>query len=174
LNAEAAASEIRTARLILRRIVLDDVDAYARLYAEPEVVRYLGDGTVSTASETVEWVGRAIRRNELEGFDMRSVLLAEDLTFIGRCGIAVWDIEGRVEHEVGYVLSRGRWGKGYATEAATAFRNRALGELGLTRLIALIAHGNEASKKVARKLGMAYERDAEFQDRVVEPHALEG
>ena len=76
-------------------------------------------------------------------------------------------------HRKTYVLSRGRWGKGFATEAATAVRDRALGELGLTRLIALIAHGNEASKKVARKLGMAYERDAEFQGRVVELYALE-
>lgn len=104
---------------------------------------------------------------------MRSVLLADGGEVIGRCGIAVRAIEGRTEHEVAYLFARAHWGKGYATEAATAMRDRALGELGLSRLIALIDHGNEASKNVARKLGLAYERDVEFQGSTVELHALD-
>jgi ribosomal-protein-alanine N-acetyltransferase len=82
-------------------------------------------------------------------------------------------LEGRIEREVGYVLGREYWGRGYATEAATAMRDHALGSLGLRRLIALVDHGNEASKRVAAKLGMAYERDVGFHGRVVQMHALE-
>lgn len=165
--------EIRTERLLLRPIVEEDLAAFAEMFADPEVVRFLGDGTVATLEESAEWIEASIARNAFEGWDMRSVLLADDGAVIGRCGIAVRGIEGRTEHEVTYLFGRAHWGKGYATEAATAMRERALGELGLSRLIALIEHGNEASKGVAGKLGMAYERDVEFHGRTVELHALE-
>jgi len=164
---------VPTERLILRPILPEDLDAYATIYAHPEVVRFIGGGGASTRDETAEWLERTIRRNELDGWDMRSVLRVEDGALLGRCGIAVRELEGRIEREVGYVLGREYWGRGYAIEAASAMRDHALGSLGLRRLIALIDHGNEASKRVAGKLGMAYERDIEFHDRVVQMHALE-
>lgn len=165
--------EIRTERLVLRPIAREDLDAFAELFTDPEVVRFIGDGTVATRDESAEWIEASLARNAFEGWDMRSVLLAGGGEVIGRCGLAVRGIEGRTEHEVAYLFGRAHWGKGYATEAATAMRDRALGELGLSRLIALIDHGNAASKGVARKLGMAYERDVEFHGRPVELHALE-
>jgi RimJ/RimL family protein N-acetyltransferase len=165
--------EIRTERLVLRPIAREDIDAFAEMFADPEVVRFIGDGTIATRDESADWVEVSIARNEAEGWDMRSVLLAEGGEVIGRCGIAVRAIDGRTEHEVGYLFARAHWGRGYATEAATAMRDRALGELGLSRLIALIHRGNEASKALARRLGMAYERDVEFNGRTVELHALE-
>jgi [ribosomal protein S5]-alanine N-acetyltransferase len=165
--------EIRTERLVLRPIAREDLDPFAAMFADPEVVRFVGDGTVATREESAEWIEVSIARNETEGWDMRSVVLAEDGAVIGRCGIAVRGIVGRTEHEVAYLFDRAHWGMGYATEAATAMRDRALGELGRPRLIALIDHGNEASKRVARKLGMAYERDVEFHGRMVELYALE-
>ena len=165
--------EIRTERLVLRPIAREDLDAFAELFTDPEVVRFIGDGTVATRDESAEWIEASLARNAFEGWDMRSVLLAGGGEVIGRCGLAVRGIEGRTEHEVAYLFGRAHWGKGYATEAATAMRDRALGELGLSRLIALIDHGNAASKGVAHKLGMAYERDVEFHGRPVELHALE-
>jgi RimJ/RimL family protein N-acetyltransferase len=165
-------AEIRTERLVLRPIEREDLDAFAEMFADPEVVRFIGDGEVASRAESAEWVEVSIERNVAEGWDMRSVLLADGGEVIGRCGIAVRSIEGRTEHEVAYLFGRAHWGKGYATEAASAVRDRALGELGLSRLIALIDHGNEASKHVARKLGLAYERDVEFHGRTVELHAL--
>lgn len=164
---------VPTERLILRPVHPEDLDAYAGIYADPEVVRLIGGGGASSRDETAEWLERTIRRNELDGWDMRSVLRVKDGALLGRCGIAVRELEGRIEREVGYVLGREYWGRGYATEAATAMRDHALGSLGLHRLIALIDHGNEASRRVAGKLGMAYERDIGFHDRLVEMHALE-
>jgi RimJ/RimL family protein N-acetyltransferase len=165
--------EIRTERLVLRPIAREDLDAFAAMFADPEVVRFIGDGTVASRDESAEWIETSLARNAFDGWDMRSVLLAGSGGVIGRCGLAVRGIEGRTEHEVVYLFGRAHWGKGYATEAATAMRDRALGGLGLSRLIALVDHGNEASKGVARKLGMAYERDVEFHGRVVELYALE-
>ena len=162
-----------TRRLILRSLQPDDLDAFAEIYAHPDVVGFVGDGATASREETAEWLARTISRNHLEGWDMRSVVRAKDGVLLGRCGIAVQDIDGKVEHEVGYVFGRPYWGRGYATEAATAVRDHALSDRGLTRLIALIAHQNEASKRVAHKLGMSFERAAEFRGRVVELYALE-
>jgi RimJ/RimL family protein N-acetyltransferase len=166
-------AEIRTERLILRPIAAEDVAPFAHMLADPEVVRFISDGSTATEEETVEWVELSIRRNAFEGFDKRSVVLAEDGSTIGWCGIAVWNIEGTIERELGYVLAREHWGHGYATEASAAMRDHALSTLGLHRIIALIDRGNDASKHVARKLGFAYERDAEFHGRTVELFALE-
>ena len=165
--------EIRTERLLLRPILAEDLDAYASMYADPEVVRFISDGSTATRDETREWLERTLRRNALEGWDMRTVVRTDDGTVLGRCGIAVREIEGRIEREVGYLLAREHWGRGYATEAASAMRDHALGEVGLRRVIALIQHENEASKHVAAKLGMRYERDVDFHDRAVELHSLE-
>jgi ribosomal-protein-alanine N-acetyltransferase len=156
--------EIQTPRLVLRPVSLEDLDDYVALYADPEVVRFLGDGTTAGPAESRTWVGQAIDRNERQGWDLRTVRL-HDGTFVGRCGIAVRDLDGVTEHEVAYALAREHWGHGYATEAATAVRDHAIGDRGRSRLICLVAHGNTASRRVATKLGMSYERDVEFHGR---------
>ncbi len=103
---------------------------------------------------------------------MRTVRL-HDGTFIGRCGSAVRELEHGAEREVGYILAREHWGKGYATEAASAVRDHAIRELGLRRLIALIAFGNEASVRVAEKLGMVFEREVRFHGHPTRMFSLE-
>jgi RimJ/RimL family protein N-acetyltransferase len=170
---EARSRELRTARLLLRPIEPGDLEAYAALYADPEVVRYLGDGATATREESAEWVERAIRRNESEGWDLRTVLDAGTAGFVGRCGIAVHEIEGGTEREVQYVLAREYWGLGYATEAASAVRDHALEALGLHRLVALVRPANEASKRVAAKLGMTYERDVPWHGAATELFSME-
>ena len=61
---------------------------------------------------------------------------------------------GPIEIEIAYLFGRDYWGQGLATEAATAVRDWALGELGFERLIALIYPDNVRSIGVARNLGM--------------------
>jgi ribosomal-protein-alanine N-acetyltransferase len=165
-----AVTEISTERL-LRPMLLEDAEPFAAIVADPEALRFIGDGTTGTLEETVEWVERSIRRNAFGGFDKRTVV-AEDGSVAGWCGIGVWTIEGVVERELGYVLAREHWG-GYATEAASAMRDHALTTLGVRRLIALIHPHNHASKRVAGKLGFTYERMAPFHGRTVELWALE-
>ena len=63
--------------------------------------------------------------------------------------------------ELSYGFRRDRWGRGYATEAAAACRDWALGQLGLTRVISLIALENIASVRVAEKIGESFEREVD-------------
>lgn len=63
--------------------------------------------------------------------------------------------------EVAYLLAKGFWGQGLATEAARGMRDHAFERLGLSRLICLIDRENRASIAVARRIGMAFEREIE-------------
>src|SRR5215218_7588557 len=141
--------ELQTERLILRVPVPEDAGALAPMYADPEVMRYVGDGRTLTRSETELSVRRMIERWAVDGFGLFTTVRKKDATLIGRVGILIWNSEtwepttraqasGSTEVEVGYTLGRDFWGQGYATEAAGAARDYALSDLGAERLIALI------------------------------------
>ena len=69
--------------------------------------------------------------------------------------IGPWNPHGWPEPELGWDLMAGFEGKGYATEAALAARNYAYGVLGWTTAISLVAPGNDASRRVAQRMGAA-------------------
>jgi RimJ/RimL family protein N-acetyltransferase len=173
---------LETERLVLRAPVLEDAEALASMYGDPEVMRYLGDGRTLTPEETERSVRRMIEGWREDGFGLFTTVRKDDETVIGRVGLIVWNPEtwqvtragsdGPTELEVGYTIGRPFWGLGYATEAAAAARDFALNELGAERLIALIIHGNDASENVARKLGFAYECDIKFGRRDAQLFAL--
>ena len=81
--------------------------------------------------------------------------------FIGRCGLLPWTIEQRAEVEVAYLLAKEYWGQGLGTEAAQAIVHYGFEQLGLSRLICLIDPENQASVKVAVKIGMTLEKEME-------------
>jgi len=176
---------LETDRLVLRAPVPQDADAVAPMYADPEVMRYVGDGRTLTRSETERSVRRMIERWEADGFGLFTTVRKDDEAVIGRVGLLVWNTDTwepttraeaadvPSEVEVGYTLGRDYWGQGFATEAAGAVRDYALGELGAARLIALIIHGNIASENVARKLGLEYERVIMLGRREAQLFALE-
>ena len=176
---------LETDRLMLRAPVPEDAETLAPMYADPEVMRYVGDGRTLTRAETERSVRRMIERWDADGFGLFTTVRKEDSAVIGRVGLLVWNTdtwepttraegaEVPTEVEVGYTLGRDFWGCGYATEAAGAVRDYALGGLGAERLIALIIHGNTASENVARKLGLAYERDIMLGRREAQLFALD-
>ena len=177
-------NSLETERLILRAPTPEDAKALAPMYADPEVMRYVGDGRTLTRADTELSVRRMIERWNEDGFGLYTTLRQDDGTVIGRVGILIWNSEtwepttraqasGPTEVEVGYTLGRDFWGQGYATEAAGAVRDFALNGLGAARVIALIIHGNTASENVARKLGLEHERDIRLGLRDAQLFALD-
>jgi RimJ/RimL family protein N-acetyltransferase len=161
--------QLETERLILRRPHAGDLDAYAELFADPEVVRYTGSVTKDLA-ETELALERMVRHWDDHGIGLFSVVRKEDERVLGRVGFLLWDTERWVnammqppgddhETEIGWTLARAHWGRGYATEGARRARDWALQDLGHRRLVSLIQRGNEASVRVARKLGETLERE---------------
>jgi RimJ/RimL family protein N-acetyltransferase len=151
---------LRTERLVLRPVRDDDVDAFVEMAGDPEVMPWIGDepGGRELAAELV---ARWRRRWDANGVGAFAVLLGG--VVIGRAGLLVWDrrtwetstYAAAGEHavdELGWALSSGYWGKGYATEAARAVREWAYRERGVERLISLIDPKNVRSVRVAVKL----------------------
>ena len=69
------------------------------------------------------------------------------------------EIDGTAEVELGYDFRSDYWGRGLATEAASAVRDFAFTQLGLSRLISLIRPENVASRRVSEKVGMVKEKE---------------
>jgi RimJ/RimL family protein N-acetyltransferase len=154
---------IETERLVLRKPRLEDAADFAVAYADPEVMRFMGDGSTATLAEVEKGIEQWLERWESWGLSLCSLERRDDGRVIGRAGFLLWDPETWQvpgdETEIGWLVAREHWGKGYATEAALALRDWAFEDQGLTRLISLINHENVRSIRVAEKLGERYERD---------------
>ena len=92
------------------------------------------------------------------GYGLFAIELTANRALIGRCGIIRHEIDGVPRQELSYLIRREQWGKGFATEAANAIVSFAASQLGLRRLVALIAPENKASVRVAEKCGFQFER----------------
>ena len=161
---------IETDRLLLRRPRAEDAPALAAAYADPETVRYIGDGSTATLAEVEDVIPQWLERWESWGVGFFSVERRDDGLVLGRSGFLRWDPEtwqvGGSETELGWLIAREHWGHGYATEAALALRDWAFDERRLTRLVSLIQHGNERSVRVAEKIGERFERDIRVRGKV--------
>lgn len=168
---------IETECLVLRMPRAEDAPGLLEGFGDPEAMRYIGDGSSADLAGAEEAVDRWLERWDAWGIGMFVVERAEDARVLGRAGFLRWDPEtweiGGPETELGWGLAREHWGSGYATEAALALRDWALGERGLTRLISLIQHGNVRSFRVAEKIGERYERDVEVRGKATRLYSLE-
>lgn len=150
-------AQLHTARLVLRPLDAGDVAVLVALWVDPAVTQFMGgprDGPhVRQSFEDDLLAGFA------DPFHWWTVVEKASGRVVGMCGLHRKDVDGREEIELTYVFAADAWGRGYATEAASALRDDAFGRLGLSRLIALVHPENAASARVAEKLGMHLERE---------------
>lgn len=152
---------LETERLVLRRLLPDDLDRLFELYRDPEIRRYFPEGTLTyeETKEELEWFLNG--HPEHPELGLWATIHKATGQFIGRCGLLPWTINGRAEVEVAYLLAKEYWGQGLATEAAQAIADYAFGRLDLTRLICMIYAENQASIGVATRIGMTFESEEE-------------
>ena len=150
---------LETERLRLRHLVPEDLDELYALYADPVVRRYFPEGTLTyrETQEELEWFLHGHPRQPRLG--LWATILKSTGQLIGRCGLLPWTIDGQDEVEVAYLLGQAYWGQGLGTEAARSIRDYGFEQLGLVRLVALIDHQNLASRRVAEKIGMTFEKE---------------
>ena len=141
---------------------MDDLDHLFTLYHSPDVRKYYSEGIPSyeETKQELEWMINTCYAKY--GFGMWATIEKKTGKFIGRCGLTPMDIEGREEIEVGYMLAKEYWGQGLATEAARAILQYGFEQEGLSRLICVINPGNQASSRVAEKIGMTLEIDGDI------------
>jgi RimJ/RimL family protein N-acetyltransferase len=155
------AKSLETPRLLLRQWRSTDLDAFAAVNAQPEVMRFIHDGRTLDRAATAERLAYYQRHWDEHGFGLYAVQIAETGELAGFTGLAVPTFLPEIMPtvEIGWRLGRAYWGRGLATEAAQAVVAHARAELGLRRLVSIHIVGNEASARVMVKLGMALERE---------------
>jgi [ribosomal protein S5]-alanine N-acetyltransferase len=150
---------LETDHLLFRPLALSDLDDLAALYADPEVMRFLGGPR--SRDEVQRVLNRYIREYQMYGHSFFATILKSDERFIGQCGLLKQEVEEQPEIELGYVLARQYWQHGLAVEGIRALKDYGLQQLGFPRIVSLIPPGNTASIHIAEKIGMHYERDVD-------------
>lgn len=147
---------LETERLRLRPFTLDDVDAYyAGVSSDADVMRYLPGGKPRLRSDSQWVISYFMRHAELHGFGVWAVEDKASGGLIGHAGLEY--IPNADDVEIAYTLAKACWGRGLATEAAHASLSYGFETLDLAEIYGLAFAANEASQKVMRKLGMAYQ-----------------
>lgn len=146
-----------TERLAFREMEPDDLDVMFALLGDPVVVWV--SPRPYTRDEVRDWIERNRREYRERGFGLWMVTERATGSFVGECGLTQQAFAGTTEIEVAYQLRPEFWGRGLATEAAAACLVFARDVAGLPRVVALIDPRNDASKRVAAKIGLAWERD---------------
>lgn len=146
---------VETGRLILRPPKAEDFAPWAAFMLDEKAAKFLG----GVQPPPIAWRSLCVMAGSwaLYGFAMFSVVEKASGRWIGRLG--PWQPDGWPGSEVGWGLVPTAWGKGYATEGATAAIDWAFAKLGWTEVIHCIDPKNTPSQKVARRLGSRYLRE---------------
>jgi RimJ/RimL family protein N-acetyltransferase len=157
-----AAKVLHTARLTLRQFREADIDAYAAMSQDAEVMRYLsGDGGLLSRADAWRQMAIFLGHWQLRGYGTWAVEERTTRLFVGRVGLH--NPEGWPDRELGWTIARPFWGKGYASEAARASIHHAFGTLGWTHLVSLIHPDNHRSARLAERLGYRVHGTAELR-----------
>jgi len=165
--AAAAVPRIETDRLVLRGWGAADVDAYARICADAEVMRYMLPSRPLTQAE-VAYDALRLREHWLRhGFGHWVVEEKESGDMVGRSGIKRhddWTLDPE-NTEVGWLYARRAWGKGYATEAGRAIVRFCFEQLDRPEVISIAHPDNLASRRVMEKLGLSLAGSRRWEER---------
>jgi len=146
---------LETARLRLRPFVLDDFEEHAAMVADPEVMRFLGEGKALPRFAAWRNLCSIVGHWGLRGYGMFAVVERSTGRYVGCVGPLFF--EGWLGFEMCWTLRSEAWGKGYATEGARRALEYAFTELDQAHVISLIRPGNTASIRVAERLGETLE-----------------
>jgi RimJ/RimL family protein N-acetyltransferase len=147
--------ELRTERLLMRGFRDDDLDAWAAICTDGEVTRWVGDPDGLSREDAWRRMAYFVGHWELRGLGQWALIEQETGELVGRAGLLY--PEAWPGLEVGWLVGRQHWGRGFAPEAGRASLGWARDALGADHVISLIEPHNDRSARVAEKLGMKVE-----------------
>lgn len=169
---------LETDRLLLRRWRPDDLEPFAAMNADLEVMEHFPAPLSRDESDAL--AERADASFSEHGYGLWAVEVRATGGFIGFTGLALQTFPAHFTPavEVGWRLARAAWGHGYASEAATAVRDDAFGPLGLDEIVSMTAASNVRSQRVMERIGMHRDPNDDFlhpklpADHRLQPHVL--
>lgn len=153
---------IETPRLLLRDWNDADVESWAEMNADPEVMKFFP--RLFTRDRSVEIAARMREELARDGFGWWVVEMKDGLPFAGVVALQAVPFEAHFTpvNEIGWRFRRDAWGCGYATESAAALLDVAFETLGWNEVVAMTAAINRPSRKVMERLGMTYDPADDF------------
>ncbi len=143
----------------------EDLDAFIAIHTDPDVIRHLTLQGEPGRSGAWRMLALLVGHWQLRGYGHWTVVEKASGLVVGRVGL--WNPEGWPGLEVGWVIRRSHWNRGYATEAARDAIGFAFDVVGADHVISLIAPDNHRSIRIAEKIGERFERVMPHQDRDV-------
>jgi RimJ/RimL family protein N-acetyltransferase len=157
---------LTTKRLRLRSFRANDLDAYAAMQANPDVMQHMVMGRTSTPAEVWRTMLMSVGSWALRGYGMWACEKIDGDIFIGSVGIfhpLDWP-----EPEIAYSLDQPFWHQGYATEASAAARDWLFTCFPFRTVASFIRPNNHASKRVVERLGAVCDRTFELRGSAYE------
>jgi ribosomal-protein-alanine N-acetyltransferase len=148
---------LETEHLLFRPLTLSDLDELIAMYADPDVMQFLGGPR--SREEVQSALNGYMREYQIYGHSFFATIRKSDQSFIGHCGLLKQEVEGQQEIELAYVLAKAYWKQGLALEGTLGLKEYGFQQLGFPRIISLIPPENRASTHIAVKIGMQYERN---------------
>ena len=157
-------STLTTERLLLRSALPQDFEQlFSGIFADEEVMRHLS-GVPLEAEKAQKLFADAF---DHEGTGRKLGVLVEraSLAVIGYAGLMECTALGEQDFELGFVLKRKVWGKGYATEMGRAQLEYGFKQTDRPRLLAQVRPANDASASALQKIGMVFHSEYERASR---------
>lgn len=164
---------IKTKRLIIRELTVDDVKNMYAIYQNPEVKQYIDDIDDYLDVEIEKQKAYIKNVYAFYGYGLWAVFSKDSGRLIGRCGIQKSIIDKKEEYELSYLLDVDHWGCGYATECVGGVLKFCFEKLHLPRVAAVIDRLNERSIQVAKRNRMHREREIWHKNRDCYLYAIE-
>ncbi|MBS0629379.1 MAG: GNAT family N-acetyltransferase [Verrucomicrobia bacterium] len=161
---------LKTIRLIIREFTQEDIDALASLLGNQQVMEFSVAGPLSKEQTQEYLMQRILPHYANHGFGLWAVVYEGEV--IGYAGLLSQLIDGENLVELGYRLIPQYWGRGLASEAASAIAHYGFEKLKLNKIISIIEAKNGRSISVAKRLGMHYWKDADFHGKVTQIYHL--
>ncbi len=154
---------LESPRLIFRAFTEADTEAYFRCCSDKAVMQYIGDGALLSLEDSWRSIAFFLGHWQLRGYGMWAVTTKTEDRLIGRIGFH------RPQNwpglEIGWLIQKSDWGKGYATEGAHILLGYGREVLNLREIISLIHPLNKASIKVSEKIGGYLAEEIDFQGK---------
>ncbi|MGV2831433.1 GNAT family N-acetyltransferase [Myxosarcina sp. GI1(2024)] len=163
---------IETERLILREFQREDLQELAPIFADPKVMQFSPTG-VNSVKQVQERIEGFIACYNQFGFGKWAVILKDSKQLLGYCGIAVEQIDGKDEKELGYRLDSRYWRQGLATEAASASIKCGFERFNLPYVFGIVERANTASVRVLEKIGMQHQGTTIFHETEMELYRID-
>ena len=143
--------QLETERLVLREFAVEDALGFYQMNDNAEVLQYTGDKPFRDPEAAAAFI-LSYNHYKVHGYGRWTIVRKTDQAYLGFCGLKYHPETEEVD--LGFRLIRNEWGRGYATEAASACLEYGLNQLKLPRIIGRVRQVNTASVKVLEKIGM--------------------